>query len=96
MVSNASVCAFPSKYEGFPLALTEAMSAGLPCVGFKSCTGVNGLIVDGENGFLVEDGICDFAKKQGHCHKQRPCFYIFHFLFFTFLHTNRQHDISRR
>lgn len=60
---NASICAFPSKYEGFPMALTEAMSAGLPCVGYVSCSGVNQLIIDGENGFLAEDSISDFSSK---------------------------------
>lgn len=60
---NASICAFPSKFEGFPLALAEAMSIGLPCIGYKSCSGVNELIVNGENGFLVEDGVREFADK---------------------------------
>lgn len=60
---DASICAFPSKYEGFPLALTEAMSVGLPCIGYKSCSGVNEIIIDGENGFLVDDGIDDFVEK---------------------------------
>ena len=63
VLQDASICAFPSKYEGFPLSLTEAMSVGLPCIGFKSCTGVNEIIEDGVNGFLVEDGIDDFSYK---------------------------------
>ena len=63
VLTDASICAFPSKYEGFPLALTEAMSAGLPCIGYKSCTGVNELIIDGVNGFLVSDGTDSFAIK---------------------------------
>lgn len=46
---------FPSKYEGFPLALVEAMSVGLPCVGFETCSGVNELIEHTANGFLVKD-----------------------------------------
>ena len=45
------------------MALTEAMSAGLPCVGYVSCSGVNQLIIDGENGFLAEDSISDFSSK---------------------------------
>ncbi|ELY1993125.1 glycosyltransferase, partial [Flavobacterium psychrophilum] len=43
---------FPSKYEGFPLALAEAMSVGLPVVGFSNCSGVNELIIDNQSGFL--------------------------------------------
>lgn len=53
---RSSVFAFPSAYEGFPLAMTEAMSAGLPVVAYRSCPAVNELVKDGENGFLVEDG----------------------------------------
>ena len=55
-------CVFPSMFEGFPLGLIEAQSVGLPTVGFKYCTGVNELIIDNENGFLVEN-ITDFAQK---------------------------------
>lgn len=58
---DADVFAFPSKYEGFGLALGEAMSAGLPAVGFKSCSAVNELIKDGETGFLAEDGVEAYA-----------------------------------
>ena len=43
---DASIFAFPSSHEGFPLALTEAMSIGLPAVGYKSCHAVNQLIKD--------------------------------------------------
>lgn len=60
---KADIFAFPSAYEGMPLALTEAMAAGLPSIGYKSCPSVNELIIDGYNGFLCEDGIDDFAEK---------------------------------
>lgn len=33
------------------------MSMGLPAVGYKSCSAVNELIKDGENGYLCDDGI---------------------------------------
>ncbi|EMN7256495.1 glycosyltransferase [Vibrio vulnificus] len=52
-LSSASICAFPSLNEGFPLAMTEAMSLGLAPIGLKSCSGVNQLIVDGHNGKLA-------------------------------------------
>lgn len=55
-LQNASIFAFPSEYEGFPLALTEAMSMGLPAVGYKTCSAVNEIIKDGKNGYL-----CDFT-----------------------------------
>lgn len=44
------------------MALTEAMSAGLACVGFKSCIAVNELIVDDETGILCDDGVMGFAE----------------------------------
>lgn len=58
---KASIFAFPSAYEGFPLAMTEAMSAELPVVAFQSCPGVNELIVNQRNGLLVGDTVDDFA-----------------------------------
>ena len=54
-LKEAAVFIFPSKYEGFGLALAEAMTLGLPVLGFKSCSGVNELIQHGENGFLAEN-----------------------------------------
>ncbi|MFD2906694.1 glycosyltransferase [Sphingobacterium anhuiense] len=56
-LKEADIFIFPSKYEGFGLALAEAMSAGLPAIGFKSCSGVNEIIKHNETGFLVNDNI---------------------------------------
>ena len=60
---SAEIFAFPSKSEAFGLALAEAMSSGLPAIGYKSCPSVNELIIDGYNGFLCDDGIDAFAEK---------------------------------
>ena len=63
ILQRSDIFAFPSAYEGFGLALGEAMSMGLPAVGYKSCSAVNELIQDGVNGFLCEEGPEDLAAK---------------------------------
>ncbi len=59
---KAAILGFPSAYEGFSLALTEAMASGLPSVGFKSAPSVNELIQNGHNGILCDDNVDSFAK----------------------------------
>ncbi len=59
---SADIHAFPSSCEGFSLAIADAMSIGLPHIGFKDAHSVNEIIVDGHNGFLAED-VDDFAQK---------------------------------
>ena len=64
ILRTTDIFAFPSNYpEGFGQALTEAMAVGLPCVGLKTTSSVNELIVDGVNGFLTENTPEDFAAK---------------------------------
>lgn len=53
---------FPSVEEGWGLALTEAMSCGLPAIGYKNCGAVNEIIEDGKTGYLVEDGVEPLAE----------------------------------
>lgn len=69
--NKADIFAFPSAYEGFGLALVEAMSAGLPAVAFQSCAAVNELIINGETGFLVEDGTKPLAEKLAYLMKNK-------------------------
>lgn len=59
---RADIFAFPSSYEGFPLAMTEAMSTGLPVVGMKNCIAVKEIIHDGEDGILTNDDVDSFAE----------------------------------
>jgi glycosyltransferase involved in cell wall biosynthesis len=58
VMSTAKILAFPSKFEGFGLVVGEAMSVGLPSIGYSQCDGVNELIINDKTGILV-DGIND-------------------------------------
>lgn len=60
---NSDLCVAPSAREGFSLAYTEAMSMGLPLIGYKSCVSVAELIEDGVNGLLAADGAEPLAEK---------------------------------
>lgn len=59
---KADIFAFPSSFEGFGLAMTEAMSAGLPVIAYQSCPAVNELVRNKKNGLLVDDGIDPLAS----------------------------------
>jgi len=50
---KANLFVIPSLWEGFPNSLSEAMSHGLPAVGFSQAEGVNHLIHDGKSGWLA-------------------------------------------
>ena len=55
-LSKSSIVAFTSNYEGFPMAIIEVESAGLPVVSFDAPCGPKDIIRDGEDGFLVKNG----------------------------------------
>jgi glycosyltransferase involved in cell wall biosynthesis len=42
----------PSRYEGLPRAMMEAMCFGIPCIG-TNVSGINDLIIENETGWLV-------------------------------------------
>ncbi|MEB3325072.1 MAG: glycosyltransferase [Cyanobacteriota bacterium] len=50
---RATLFALPSRYEGFPNVLLEAMAAGCACVAADCATGPADLIRTGENGLLL-------------------------------------------
>jgi GalNAc-alpha-(1->4)-GalNAc-alpha-(1->3)-diNAcBac-PP-undecaprenol alpha-1,4-N-acetyl-D-galactosaminyltransferase len=51
--NSSKIFAFTSSSEGFPNAIGEAMSAGLPAVAFDCVAGPSEMIKDNQNGFLV-------------------------------------------
>lgn len=52
---KSSIFAFTSTSEGFPNALAEALAARLPAVAYDCIAGPSDLIINGKNGFLVEE-----------------------------------------
>lgn len=52
-LQTAHICMFPSKNEGFGLALAEALASGIPAIGYATAEGVKDLISHEFNGLLV-------------------------------------------
>jgi glycosyltransferase involved in cell wall biosynthesis len=55
LLQMADIFVLPSLWEGFPIALLEAMEAGLPVIATR-VEGVEEIIVDGSNGLLLPPG----------------------------------------
>ena len=44
-----------SMSEGLPMVLLEATSYGVPCVAYRTASGVADIIIDGYNGYIIEN-----------------------------------------
>jgi glycosyltransferase involved in cell wall biosynthesis len=58
-LSEGSVFAFSSRFEGFGMVITEAMACGLPPVAFACPCGPKDIINNGIDGFLTNPGDID-------------------------------------
>jgi GalNAc-alpha-(1->4)-GalNAc-alpha-(1->3)-diNAcBac-PP-undecaprenol alpha-1,4-N-acetyl-D-galactosaminyltransferase len=63
-LNKSSIFVFPSLFEGFPNALAEAMGSGLACVSYDCDTGPRDIIINEENGFLVDLNDIDTLTKK--------------------------------
>ena len=41
--------------EGLPMVLLEAMNYGIPCIAYKTDSGVSDIIKNNKNGFIIEN-----------------------------------------
>ena len=64
---GSSLLIMPSRYEGLPLVMLEAMECGVPVVSFRSFDGIDEIIQEAKNGFVVESGNVEaFVERINH------------------------------
>ena len=44
-----------SETEGLPMVLLEAMSYGIPCIAYEVASGVNDIIDNNKNGYIIKN-----------------------------------------
>ncbi|MCL8005995.1 glycosyltransferase family 4 protein [Gelidibacter japonicus] len=59
---ESSIFILPSRFEGLPMVLLEAMSQGMACISYDCKTGPSDIIENEKNGLLIEDQ--NLAKMQ--------------------------------
>lgn len=60
-LAEATIFALPSRYEGFPSALLEAMAVGVPSLAVDCESGPRAIITDETDGLLVKNSISGLA-----------------------------------
>lgn len=61
-----------SRYEGFPMSLIEGAANRLPLVSFDIPTGPNEIIIDGVNGYLIDQSSDDAMVEKIQCLIENP------------------------
>lgn len=55
LLSKSDIFIMTSKSEGLPMVLIEAMRCGVICIAYETESGVNDIIEDGVNGFIIKN-----------------------------------------
>lgn len=55
IMKNSKIFILPSRFEGLPMVLLEAMSQGMACIAYDCKTGPSDIIAHNDNGLLIED-----------------------------------------
>ena len=64
LLSNSDIFIMTSVTEGLPMVLLEAMSVGVPCIAYDTGNGINDIIVNGKNGYVIKNrNESQFVKK---------------------------------
>jgi glycosyltransferase involved in cell wall biosynthesis len=58
ILSQSHIFVLPSRWEGFPITILEAMRAGLPVIA-SDVGGVREAVIDGHTGFLAHPGVVE-------------------------------------
>lgn len=58
-LKKAKACLLYSKFEGFPNVLVESITVGTPIISVNCPSGPSEIILDGINGFLIQEGDID-------------------------------------
>jgi len=64
LMQESQLFALPSKFEGLPMVLMEALSNGMCCIAYDCVSGPRDLIENGKNGLLIENQNADAFEKE--------------------------------
>lgn len=64
IMKNSEIYIMPSRFEGLPMVLLEAMSQGMACIAFDCISGPSDIIIHNVNGILVENQNFELMSKE--------------------------------